>query len=191
MVNQNFPHLVEKNSSKTVWTVIFGLIILAVVIGGVVMSRSPKKVEEKKDVIPTVTQAPSPTDKPKIDKKSVKIKVENGTGTPGQAGVVVKALEEAGYSTDNIKTGNASEYDQTETTITSKENYEEIVTSIKDALKDTFEDITEGATNLKDDNEFDIVIVTGGKLFEAESTPTTTPSATLAPSATGSPSPTP
>lgn len=177
---------VKSKSAKSAWPLLLGVIIIAIIVGGVLMSRQPKKQEEKKEVVATITEAPSPTDKPKIEKSSVKIQVQNGTGTPGQAGTVVKALEDAGYSTDNIKSSNAEKYDQVTTTITSRSDYEEIVSNIKDVLKPTFAEISEGSSNLKDESEFDIVIVTGGKLFATE-TPTSSPTATL----TSSPSPTP
>ena len=122
--------------------------------------------------------------RPKIEKSSVKIQVINGTGTPGQAGEVVTALEEVGYSADNIKTGNAEEFDNKVTTIEAKINFEEIVSNMKDELKSTFDEITVKSTNLDEDSEFDVVIVTGGKIFV-----TATPTKSASP--TGSPTPSP
>ena len=148
----------------------------------------------QKEAVVVENKMPSPTPLPKIDKKTVKIQVQNGTGTPGQAGIVVKALEDAGYSSDNIKTGNADKFDNSTTSITARDNFEEIVNDIKEVLKSTFDKITVVSPNLDKDSEFDIVVVTGGKIFESV-TPTTsvspTPSLTTTPTTTPSPTPTP
>ncbi|MFA6081546.1 MAG: LytR C-terminal domain-containing protein [Patescibacteria group bacterium] len=183
----------QPKNKKPMTGLIVSLIVLAALIGGFVLMKQPKKVEEKKDVV-VEEKGPSPTEKPKIEKSTVKIQVINGTGTPGQAGVVVKALESAGYSADNIKTGNAEKFDNTTTSITARDNFEEIVNNIKSALGPTFEKITVVSPNLGADSEFDIVIVTGGKIFE-EATPTpskaVTETPTLSPTVTPTLTPTP
>src|SRR3989339_600570 len=173
-----------RKSNKMMPMVVVVVVLLIAVFGSFLIINKTKKVEEKKDVV-VETKGPSPTEKPKIDKKTVKIQVVNGTGTPGQAGVVVKALEEAGYSADNIKTGNAEEFDNTTTSITARDNYEEIVNDIKSVLGSMFDKITVVSPNLDADSEFDIVIVTGGKIFE-ETTPTAsvTEEPTLSPTTT-------
>lgn len=170
------PQFKKGKVSGTVWVVVFAIAV--VLVGGFVLSRQQKKEPEvKKDVV-VEKKEPSPTAKPKIEKSSVKIQVVNGTGTPGQAGIVVKALEEAGYSADNIKTDNAEKFDNATTTITARVDFDEIANDVKSVLKSTFEEITVDSSNLNTDSEFDIVVVTGGKLFEAI---TATPSATIAP----------
>ena len=57
-----------------------------------------------------------------------------GLELPVRAGIVVKALEDAGYSADNIKTGNADKFDNSTTSITAQDNFEEIVNDIKEVL---------------------------------------------------------
>ena len=178
------------------------VIILAVIIGGTFILRQTKKTEPAKTVI-VENKQPSPTEKPKIDKKSVKIQVLNGTGTPGQAGTAVEALKKAGYNPDNIKTTNAKDFDNTVTTITVRTGFEDTASDINDVLKSTFSEIKIETTQLDEKSEFDIVIVTGGKKFE-EITPTTsitnsptpnptttTPTLTPSPATTPSPTPTP
>lgn len=183
-----------KKSNKTMLFVIVG-ILLAVLIGWFFMTQQPKKTDEVKNDVVVQEKTPTPTtEKPKIEKSSVKVQVINGTGTPGQAGIVVKALEDAGYSADNIKTGNAEEFDNSTTSITARDNFEEIVDNIKEVLKPTFEKITVISPNLDEKSEFDIVIVTGGKIFETV-TPTTsvtvtvTTTPTLTPTLTPTPTP--
>ena len=176
------PQFKKRKVNGTVWVVLFAIAVI--VIGGFVLSRQQKKVPEAKKDVVVEKKEPSPTAKPKIEKSSVKIQVVNGTGTPGQAGIVVKVLEGAGYSADNIKTDNAEKFTTLTTTITARTDFEEIVNDIKDVLKPTFEEVTVDSSNLNTDSEFDIVIVTGGKLFEVV---TATPSATITPSSSPSP----
>ena len=135
-------------------------------------------------------KGPTPTEKPKIEKSSVKIQVINGTGTPGQAGLVVKALEEAGYATDNIKTGNADRFDNATMTIEGRVGFGDIVEDIEEALRSDFDKITVKTSSVDKDSEFDIVVVTGGKIFEAV-IPTTSVSATSSATTTPTLTPTP
>lgn len=183
-----YPEQPRKNN-KLMPIIVVVVVLLIAIIGSFLIINKTKKVEEKKDVA-VETKEISPSPLPKIDKKTVKIQVINGTGTPGQAGLVVKALEEAGYTPDNIKTGNADKFDNSTTTIEARINYEEIVKDIEKELKSTFAKITVKSTNLDNDSEFDIVVVTGGKIFEAV-IPTASVSATLSPTTTPTLTPTP
>jgi len=189
----------QKKVNKMLPMIVVGAVLLAGIIASYLILRQPKKEEVKKDIV-VEQKVPTPTEKPKIDKTTVKVQVINGTGTPGQAGVVVKALVDAGYKSDNIKTGNAEKFDNSTTSITARDNFEEIVIDIENALKSTFDKFTVVSPNLDAESEFDIVVVTGGKTFEA---PTPTKSATSSvsptlgvtasptPTVTSSPTPTP
>lgn len=173
----------NKKDRTAIIVVIFVLVIL---IGSFLVFRQSEKTTQKKATVVQKIE-PSPTEKPKIDKSSIKIQVLNGTGTPGQAGTAVDALTKAGYSADNIKAANAKTYDNTVTTITAKDGFADVATDIRDTLKSTFNDVVIDSTHLDKTSEFDIVVVTGGKIFQ-EATPTT--SATSTPSDTSTPSPT-
>lgn len=196
----NQPVRTRKNNLPVV---IGAVIIIAVLVGGFIMFRQSKKTVPPK--VPVVTQEPSPTEMPKVDKSTVKIQVQNGTGTPGQAGTAVDALKKAGYNSDNIETANAKEFTSSVTTITAKAGFEGTASDIKISLGEVFTDINIDSAKLDTTSDFDIVIVTGGKKFE-EVTPTktitptqsatpttteatTTPTPTLTP--TSSPTPTP
>lgn len=189
-----YPSSPNKSNKKL--PIIIGVfILLAVFIAVLFAFRQPKKVDEVKDVV-VVTKEPTPIEKPKIDIATVKIQVVNGTGTPGQAGIVVKALEGAGYNPENIKTGNTDKFDTIVTTITARDNFEEIVNNIKDILKPTFNEISVGTQKLNGDSEFDIKVVTGGKIFEevtptVSATGTLSPTPTVSPTLTSTPTPTP
>jgi len=194
----SFPNPQKKN--KTLPMVVVGMVLLGAIVASFLILKQPKKTEEKKEAVVQTFQ-PTPTEKPKKDKALVKVQVINGTGTPGQAGEVVKALEKAGYATDNIKTGNAEEFDNTATTVEARADFEEIANDIRDVLKATFSEITIKATKIDTESEFDIIVVTGGKIFATATPvptePTATPTAqltttpTTTPTSTPSPTPTP
>ncbi len=182
-----FQYTTQPKKNKILPNVVVVAVLLTAIVGSFLILNKSKKDEEKKPVV-TETKEVSPTPRPVIDKKTVKIQVQNGTGTPGQAGLVVKALTGAGYVSDNIKTGNAEKFDNLTTSITAKENYDEIIKDIEDSLKSTFEKITVVSPNLGSTSEFDVVIVTGGKIFETASP---TPASSASPTLTSTPTPTP
>lgn len=186
------------SKKKNIAVMIGVVVIIAALVGGFLMLQQSKEKDQTKVTV-VEKKEPSPTEKPKIDRNSVKAQVLNGTGTPGQAGIAVEALKKAGYNPDNIKTANAEDFNNTVTTITAKDGFDDVANDVKDVLKTSFDEIKIDATQLDEGSEFDIVITTGGKKFE-EATPTnnpsptteatdTTPTPTLTP--TSSPTPTP
>lgn len=180
------------NPSKKKPVIIIVAVILAIILGFYFFNQSKKTTENNTTVSPTTAQEePSPTEEPTVDKKTVKIQVQNGTGTPGQAGSAVTALKDAGYDANNITTANADKFDTTVTTISAKAGFQATANDVKNALKDVFDEINIDSTNLADTSEFDIVVVTGGKKYEPTAAPTKEATATETPSITVTPSPTP
>ena len=181
MIDSTLPYSGQQGGSKKKKTglMIGAGIVIAALIVGILAFRQPKWTDQT-EVAVVEKKEPSPTEKPKIDKTTVNIQVLNGTGTPGQAGIAVEILEKAGYNPDNIKTDNAEEFNNTITTIDVKDGFSDVASDIKDALKTTFDEIKINSTYLNNDNEFDIVITTGGKKFE-EVTPTTSTTPTQDP----------
>jgi len=195
MIDTTSPYLNQQRGSRKKKTaVIIGVVVLvAAVVGGILMTRQPKRTDQT-EVSVVEKKEPSPTEKPKIDKKSVKIQVLNGTGTPGQAGIAVEALKKAGYNPDNIKTANAEEFNNTVTTITARAGFEDVASDVKDALKTVFDEINIDPSKLDEKSEFDIIVVTGGKKSEETPTTTITPTQNPTPSPTSTtttPTPTP
>jgi len=202
MIDTTLPYSNQQGGSKkNKITIIVFVVIVAAILGGIFLLRQSKRMDQTKVTV-AENKEPSPTEKPKIDKKSVKIQVLNGTGTPGQAGIAVEVLKKAEYNPDNIKTANADEFNNTITTISVKEGFDDIASDVEETLKTTFDEIKIDSTLLDKDSEFDIVITAGGKKFEEPTatpsqspTPeptteaTTTPTPTLTP--TSSPTPTP
>lgn len=183
------PNQPTRSKKKTITIIIGIVLVVTAVVGGFLILIQPKKTSEIKVTVANKEKEPTPTEEPNIDKKSVKIQVLNGTGTPGQAGSVVDALKET-YREDNIETGNASDYDNKVTTIATKAGFESIAKDIKQTLSGTFDDIKiNSSQSLSSDNEYDVIITTGGKKYEEEET-TSTPSPKVT-SASESPTPTP
>jgi cell division septation protein DedD len=201
--NIAYPSQLGKSSGSSndkKLTIIVGVIIILVV-GSIsyFLLKKPKKTESPKTINQVENEIkPTPTEKPKIDKKTLKIQVLNGTGTPGQAGKVVAALKEAEFNPENIEAANAPSYDFTQTTIATKKEYEQVADEIKTTLKSLFDSIKIETSYLEADNKYDIIITTGGKKYE-EATPTPTeaktnsetPTPTPTPTSTPTPTPTP
>lgn len=178
-------------------TVIFGAVVIAVlVVAGIFILKLQTKKTEKKQVEtnitkPTTPPEPSPTPPlPTIDKKLIKIKVLNGTGTPGQAGSVVEILTKNGFVSNTIETGNADEFVTTTTTIKAKTTSKGVAQEISSLLEQAIVD----SQSLDESDKYDIIITTGGKKYETTPTPTSekskiTPSPS--PQTTPTPSPTP
>jgi len=183
-----------KNKPPIVVIVVIVIIVLAII--GMVMSKNNKNVQTNIAITPT--QEPSPTPAPQVDKQTVKIQVLNGTGTPGQATTVVTELKASGFNADNIKTDNADKFDQTTTTIAAKAGFTVIADEIKAALNSTFDSINIDPTELGSESDYDIVITTGGKLYETPTpkvlpttSPTSGPTSTPGPTTTPANTPTP
>lgn len=192
--NISYPSQLRKssgNSNDKKTTIIVGIIIILVV-GSIsyFLLKKTKKTEPPKTINQVENEIKqTPTEKPKIDKKTLKIQVLNGTGTPGQAGKVVDALKEAEFNPENIDAANAESYDFTQTNIVSKKEYEQVADEIKTTLKSLFDSIKIETSYLEDNNKYDIIITTGGKKYE-ETTATPTESKTNSETPTETPTPT-
>lgn len=173
MEEPDFPYPIQRYSGRTKLGVLIGaiLFVTAIVMWGTFTRQKQSKIkgsEVKKVMAVEYKQlSNSPTSKPGKDKKDVTIHILNGTGVTGQAGEIVKALVESGYSLLNIKLGNAEEFDHIGTTITSNADFEEIVVDIKDTVKPVFPEITDGIPNNNPnvDSGFDVVIITGSRVI--------------------------
>ena len=193
------PQISVKKKPPVLAIIIFVVVIVIVIF--IFKNRQDKNTQSVNSITPT-QEAISPTIVPEVDKQTVKIQVLNGTGTPGQATAVVAELKTAGFNGDNIKTDNASKFDQSSTTIATKAGFSTIADDIKAALNSTFSSIDINPTELGSDSAYDVVITTGGKLYETPTPkitekvnptggPTSTPSPTTNPTNTPMPTVTP
>lgn len=158
------PILYEKtltwNTSRLLLILGF-LIILTILMGGLIYTQQmhQRRVSGEKVVTREreVTLTPTPTPVTEVAKSDLKVMVENGTGTPGQAGKVKDLLTESGYT--SVETGNADTSDHTQTEVTfslkvsSKQQQE-----IKDVLLKRFSAVT---TRIDSEATNDIVVTTG------------------------------
>lgn len=107
------------------------------------------------DVSPTKEPTATPT--PALDRKEIRVKVLNGTGTAGQATEVKDILLKLGYV--DILTGNADNfnYETTEIQIsTDKEGLEDLI------VKDLEDHVAKPeTTKLDDDSAADVVVIFG------------------------------
>ena len=173
------------------------VIILLLLVGGVfffVKSRGSQTEGSPQPTIsePTITeQTPSPT--PQINKADIKIKVLNGTGTSGEAGLLKDKLTAAGYT--SVELGNASRQDYTDAQVAFDSDVSQVVQDeVLSILKSTYKSVKEtsgvGAG-------FDVEIITGlrvGQTAKPSATatpkPSVNPSASPTPTKTASPTPT-
>ncbi|OGK21242.1 hypothetical protein A3C23_01885 [Candidatus Roizmanbacteria bacterium RIFCSPHIGHO2_02_FULL_37_13b] len=112
-------------------------------------------------IIPTSTIKPLPT--PMVDKKTLKIKILNGSGVKGLAAVAKKTLQEKEYV--EILTGNADSFDMDKTSVQVKEDKKAILnlflTDINSLLKLDKSQIS----TLESSQSADIILILG-KDFE-------------------------
>jgi hypothetical protein len=108
---------------------------------------------------PTPTPLPSPTPTPTIaiNKETIRIKVLNGSGTPGKASAVKDILKEKGYQ--EILTGNADNFDYEQTEISVKKEKNNLVPMIKEDLKKYTSSFK--ITPLSEKEVSDVIIIIG------------------------------
>lgn len=180
------------------WVIIF-LILLILGAGGVFFfaTRSNKETEatptpETAGTSDFATAEPTESPKP-VDRTKVDIEIQNGTGITGEGAYLQGVLANLGYK--NIKTGNASNQNNTTTVVTFAKSLDagavdEIASKLEEVYKTV--DIKTSSTQTTD-----VLIVTGlrkGATAKPSATPspkpTTSPSASPSASPSTSPSPT-
>lgn len=136
-------------------------IVVGTLTGGILFYVSKNKASSfEKKVTPTTTPIATPTSTPAplLEKGDLQVKVLNGSGVKGAAGVAEAFLEGLGY--EDIETGNASLYDYEETEVSIKEDKEEYLDMIIEDLSDEYEVSTESGV-LDEDSDFDVEITIG------------------------------
>lgn len=113
-----------------------------------------KKVEPT--AVPTVA-LPSPTPTPSIQRSDLKIKILNGSGTAGKASEVKDILKGKNYQ--EIVTGNADNFDYTQTEIAIKKGKNDAKMYLLEDLKDYLSNAK--ITTLADTETADVVITIG------------------------------
>lgn len=170
-----FPDANETKKSGNGKVVLLVVIILLILGGATwyLFSRREETIEFTNDAITSVPVEQTPTPgKVMIDKSTLKIQVLNGTGTPGDAGKLEKAVNDLGYS--EVVTGNAENYDYkiAEVTFSSDfpENYRDEIIQVLNGL---YSEVKVGNESL---GEFDAILITA--IAKGAKTTTTTPKPT-------------
>lgn len=134
--------------------------------------------------IPTKSPAPTPSATPSsLERTSVSIEVQNGTGTTGDAAVAKAAIDKAGYT--KVKTGNATTQTATTTTLSySSDVPASVVLEVSKALEAVFGSVTPEAGL---SGKMTVRVITGPKLGGAAATKTMSPTPTALPKASASP----
>lgn len=169
--------------------IILGLAILGVIgflvfkgVGGEASPTATPSVESISGSDQSSGGEPTPSPEP-VDKETVSVKIENGTGIAGEAGYLQGILANLGYT--KIEVGNADSQDNTATQITfSADLSQQVIDEITKKLESVYQEVKTVTSSSKTSS--DIVIVTG---LRKGATPK--PTATEAPTATDAPTPTP
>jgi len=149
---------------KTFVLIILGMALLtALILGGVLvyhssLNQSGLAGKPTPTVWPTPTAEISPT--PSLKISDLQIKILNGSGIAGEAGVVKKYLEDLGYQ--NITTGNADSFNYKGMELAIKKGKEELKSQLTQDLSKKFT-LTETLKTVESTNENDVIIIVGKK----------------------------
>jgi hypothetical protein len=197
----SFPTVGEpKKSGGAKTLLIIGVLILVGILGFVIYkSAAGKNGANLNEPTPfdnltpdqgtsVITPAPSSTPAA-IDRTTVKIQVENGTGITGEAAYLQTQLKGLGYTL--VTTGNSTQQNLTATQVSFANSLSsDIVTEITTKLNSIYQSVT---TTTSLSTTYDVVIITGlrkGATAKPSATPTAKPSATPTASPSASPTPT-
>jgi len=153
------------------WGAIFLVVFvcLALIGGGIFVYQKSLKSKEEKSIAPEPTVSPSesrptempqisPSPTPKLNRADLKIKILNGTGVPGAAGKAANFLEKLGWV--GIKTGNADNFDYSQTVIKIKESKKDYLSLITEDLSKNYSLAKENEI-LPEEEKFDVIIILG------------------------------
>lgn len=196
-----FPQQTQvPQNGKAKWLILLVIIVLAVAGGGYFLLKGANEVEEPlatpevqgidfvstptPETTPTSTSTPTPANKADIE-----ITILNGTGTPGDAGLLQTQLKSMGFS--KTETGNATTQGATTTVMTYSGSISKtIVDELSAKLKTLY---TKVELKTGTPTKGDIEIITGSRKGVAAATtkPSGTPSGSGTPKPSTSASPTP
>lgn len=158
----------RNKKGKIILLCLIVLLLVALAAGTILNSKKDKlsfmnrNNKPRETVVLSPTQAPTPTPVPaEVDKKTLKIEVQNGTGESGVAGKMKNLLVEKGYE-GTIETGNADNYDYTETVLKIKKTKIGIQKELETDLSEDYS-LSKSVETLEDDSDYDVVIVVGAE----------------------------
>ncbi len=158
----------RNKKGKIVLLILAVLLVIGLAVGTIMNANNEKLSFMKRDnktretVVLSPTQSPSPTPTPvAVNKESLTIEVQNGTGESGVAGKMKNFLVEKGYE-GTIDTGNADNYDYTETVVKVKSTKTSIEEEIRRDLAESYT-LSDEKEVLDDSSEYDVVIIVGAE----------------------------
>ena len=181
------------------WKIIIGAIVVVLIAAGGFLyyqSTQKKLASPPADTTVTITKEPSTTPTPedvKIEEYSIEI--QNGSGIAGEAGRAKALIEEEEFVVDS--TGNADNYDYTETVVHAKEGVSEAwLDKLKEVLNGKYEVKSRVETLDDADSDSDVVVIIGqndsdGDSMVAEEVAVETPKPTEEVTETKTPTPSP
>lgn len=109
---------------------------------------------------PTPSLSPTPSEKPKenVNKSSLKVAVQNGSGEGGVAAKAAVVLKDAGYSV--TLTGNADNFDYIDVTIKVKSIKKGFLAGLEKDLSGTYT-IGKATSDLSSDASYDALVIIG------------------------------
>ncbi|RLF26916.1 MAG: hypothetical protein DRN14_06110 [Thermoplasmata archaeon] len=137
------------------------IILIGLIVGGILVSRSATSESEEIVITPIATATPELTPKP-TEWSEVSMQILNGSGVTGRAGEIADLMMEFGVEEDKIETGNADNYDYDGVEVAVREGLgEDVYDQIEEAFLDEY-DVIE-IDGLDKDSKYDVVIVVGQK----------------------------
>lgn len=153
--------LEKKSSSPILWILVPGIFLLGALLGGIFFYQKGIKNNSSPTSSPTpvgTMESPTPTPSAEVDNTKYSVRVENGSGVAGAAGVVQDILDTAGFDVSGV--GNASSYDYTDTIIQAKSDVSsDFISTLKETLAKSY---SVGKTAILDDSsDYEVIVVVG------------------------------
>lgn len=158
----------SRNLFFTLMLIFIPLILIGMVVGGILYAKRNTPTETTPEVVTTPTPTPEGES---IDEtveeleteplvlSALKVQVQNGSGTTGEANRVVALLKEKGFV--DVVTGNAANFDFTSTEVSVKSTAKAAYKNVEEALSGTYSVVEKD--ELDSSSKFDIVVVVGDK----------------------------
>lgn len=191
----SFPTVgAPKQSGGPKTLLIIGILILVGILGFVIYKSASKKSSAIAEPTPfdnltqpdqnaSTVSTPTPAATPSVDKSTVTIQIQNGTGISGEAAYLQTQLKDLGYT--NITVGNASETGLTSTKVTFSSTLDSgVVSEITQKLNSLYQNVT---TDTSSSQTSGVVIITGLRKGSTP-LPSDTPVDTATPADTSTPS---
>jgi hypothetical protein len=152
------PVAAKKSKLPFILLIIFVFLLGAAVGAGLAIYQNRISTQKEVSSEPTVTEVPTPTPTPILERKDLNLEVLNGAGVAGTAAKAKAFLEEKGYVV--AESGNADNFNFTETTISIKDSKKEYLMLLTDDLSENYTVASESSA-LSEDSEFDAVVTIG------------------------------